>query len=113
MRQEIDYPAYYKIVRDVLKEYKLEWDHIENNYRAVPITAARWEIIWRIRRELGYSTPVIGKLVKCDHSTVVYCLKMMRATNGMYQKNKYLKLAKNHSYVMRKIKQDILKRAAA
>ena len=39
---------------------------------------ARWEAIRRMRDELGYSFPQIGRLLRRDHSTIIYAYSAER-----------------------------------
>ena len=62
MTGKIDYPKYYQTVRDVLKEYNLEWEHINSGYRQRYITEARWEIIWRLHTQTEMNPNSIAQI---------------------------------------------------
>lgn len=65
-----------RIVNEVSKESGIPRDVIFSKTRKKPVVMARYIIFDRVRRELGWSFPKIGKLFKMDHTTVMHGIKM-------------------------------------
>lgn len=63
------------IVREVADQFGVTVGCICGQSREIGVLKARYEAIYRIRKELGYSTVKIGMIIGRDHSSIVNALK--------------------------------------
>jgi len=69
---------YMDIVREVCKAHDIPREIVFSKTRKKNVPLARGLIYDRIRKELGWSYPKIGRLFKVDHTTVLHGIKMAR-----------------------------------
>ena len=60
------------IIDQVAAAHRLTRADLIGSSKKARLVAARWEAIRRIRSELGYSLPKIGRLFGMDHTSVLY-----------------------------------------
>jgi hypothetical protein len=64
-----------KIIAEVAAAYELTPEDLTGPRRFKYLMEPRWLAMRRIREELGYSFPHIGRLFNRDHSTVVWAIR--------------------------------------
>lgn len=64
-----------EIMLEVAKEHGVTVHQITSRAKFNYIVKPRWEIMRRLREELGLNLDVIGRVVHRDHSTVIYGLR--------------------------------------
>lgn len=79
---------YREIVREELENFDLIWDYLLYGGQMRPIVDCRWTIMWRLKNETSLSFSAIGRLLKCDHSTVMHACETMDNTEGNYFKSR-------------------------
>lgn len=79
---------YREIVREELENYDLIWDYLLYGGQMRLVVDCRWTIMWRLKNETSLSYSAIGRLLKCDHSTVMNACERMDDTEGNYFKNR-------------------------
>jgi chromosomal replication initiation ATPase DnaA len=90
-----------EIIKSVSIEYEIPSERIYGMGRIgtqkdVIATAARWKVIHALKNgDNPLSYPQIGKILKLDHSTVIYAAKKMKQTNGKYYDEKIKNLGRN------------------
>lgn len=67
--------SYMNMLQWVAKKHGLDPMMIQNGGRQKKLVAARHELWWRVRTELNYSFPRIGRLAHRDHTTVMYAVQ--------------------------------------
>lgn len=75
---------YRDIVREELERFDLTWDYLLYGGQMRPVVDCRWTIMWRVKNETSLSYSAIGRLLKCDHSTVMNACENMGRTEGKY-----------------------------
>lgn len=75
-----------RIIREVAQAHLVTVDDIVGPRRFAPFVAARREAMQRIRNELGFSFPRIGRLFNRDHTAVLYACRGGRPTNPPSEK---------------------------
>ena len=75
-----------RILREVAQAHRVSLDDIIGPRRHKVFVAARREAMQRIRSELGFSYPHIGRLFNCNHATVLYACRGGRPTNPPSEK---------------------------
>ena len=68
------------IIAEVAKAHRVTVSDILGQSRRVPIVTARHEAMRRIRSELGYSFPQIGRMFDRDHSSIIWACRGGRAS---------------------------------
>src|ERR1700730_10946094 len=63
---------YRSLVEQVAREYGTTFDAILSMERTDKIVRARQDAMFRLRREEGCSSSLIGRLMQRDHSTVLH-----------------------------------------
>jgi chromosomal replication initiator protein len=66
------------IVREVCEAHDVKRDEIFKKNRSKKLVMARGVIYDRIRKELGWSYPKIGKLFGRDHTTILHGVRLAR-----------------------------------
>lgn len=66
------------IVREVCETHDVTRDEIFKKNRSKKLVMARGVIYDRIRKELGWSYPKIGKLFGRDHTTILHGVRLAR-----------------------------------
>lgn len=79
--------AYRQIVREELERFDLTWDYLLYGGQMRPVVDCRWNVMWRCR-EAGLSLASIGRLLRCDHTTVMHACERMKETDGKYFDNR-------------------------
>jgi len=69
----------HRILEQVAARHGLCSNLILGKCRSAEIVEARWEVFWRLRHELGWSYPRIGKFMNKDHSTAIHACQRMAA----------------------------------
>jgi hypothetical protein len=67
-----------RILHAVALQHKTDAEEILGRSRRRSVVMARFEVFYRLRVELAYSYPKIGKLMKKDHSTIVHGVNKVR-----------------------------------
>jgi chromosomal replication initiator protein len=67
------------IVHEVATAHGLPDSAIYGYSRRAPVVRARDEASWRVRREMGWSLPKIGRLLRRDHTTVLVAIRRHQA----------------------------------
>jgi len=113
-----------KIIIDVSKEMNVPIERIYGaekigTQKDTIVTAARWKIIHQLRAgENPLSYPQIGKILKLDHTSVLYAAKRMQETEGRYFDEKIKKLSpqslkatkdRNRHFILQKLKKEFEK----
>lgn len=75
-----------RIMREVATAHRVTLDDITGPRRFKVYVAARREAMQRIRSELGFSFPHIGRLFNRDHTAVLYACRGGRPTNPPSEK---------------------------
>ena len=75
-----------RILREVAQAHRVSLDDIIGPRRFKAYVAARREAMQRIRSELGFSFPHIGRLFNRDHTAVLYACRGGRPTNPPSEK---------------------------
>lgn len=75
-----------RIIREVAQAHRVTVDDITGPRRFRNYVAARREAMQRIRSELGFSFPRIGRLFNRDHTAVLYACRGGRPTNPPSEK---------------------------
>jgi chromosomal replication initiator protein len=76
------------IIRETAEKYGLTVGNLTGPSRVIEVCAARFEAMYRIRKELGQSLPTIGRLFGGrDHTTVMAAIhrheaRLARAAEG-------------------------------
>lgn len=63
------------IVRAVAHRHGLTFADLVGRSQSRKVVIARWEAMHQIHVELKYSTSLIGRVVRRDHTTVIYGLR--------------------------------------
>lgn len=71
--------SYMNMLQWVAKKHGIDPMMIQNGGRQKRLVAARHELWWRVRTELNYSFPRIGRLAHRDHTTVLYAVQTFAA----------------------------------
>jgi chromosomal replication initiation ATPase DnaA len=113
-----------KIINEVLKEMNVPVERIYGaekigTQKDTIVTAARWKIIHKLRTgENPLSYPQIGKILKLDHTSVLYAARRMSETDGRYFDEKIKKLSpqslktsknRNRDAILAKLKKEFEK----
>jgi hypothetical protein len=61
-----------QIIEEVCEQHGLPIVMVMGHSRSRSLVFARQEIMYRMTVELGYSTSMVGRFMKRDHSTIVY-----------------------------------------
>ena len=64
-----------QIIAEVAKQHRVAVADILGQSRKAYIVAARREAMQRIRNELGYSYPQIGRIFDRDHSSIIWACR--------------------------------------
>lgn len=88
-------PAAKTIIRDVAREHGVSFDDILGPSRNRNVVRPRREAMHRIRQELGYSYPKIGRLFNRDHSTVLWATRGGRLRGEMTVEDRRRQLAED------------------
>lgn len=75
-----------RILREVAQAHRVSLDDIIGPRRFKAYVAARREAMQRIRSELGFSYPHIGRLFNRDHTSVLHACRGGRPTNPPSEK---------------------------
>ena len=67
-----------KAVWPVLDAYGIAWNNVIAGDRRPYMVRVRWEV-YEALRKTGMSTPLIGRIVKRDHTTVLHGLRALEA----------------------------------
>lgn len=67
-----------RILHAVANHHQIDASEIMGKSRRRSVVMARFEVFYRLRVELAYSYPKIGKLMKKDHSTIVHGVNKVR-----------------------------------
>lgn len=67
------------ICEEVCAKHNVTMPQLMGQRRCAEFVDARWEVAWRLDRELGYSLPMIGKVLSKDHTTVINMLRRYQA----------------------------------
>lgn len=65
-----------RIMHEVAVKHMLEITELSSPHRSKPVVAARNEAAWRLYRETDMSLGRIAKVLRRDHTTVLYAVKM-------------------------------------
>jgi hypothetical protein len=66
----------FKIMREVSEKHEMTIRQMKSDSRKIQFVKARQEAAYRLRLELGYSLPQIGRLLgKRDHTTILHAIR--------------------------------------
>jgi hypothetical protein len=91
------------IVQEVLDKRDLAYGDLVSEARYAPLVDARREVCWRIADETGLSVYSIARIIKRDHTTVIYSIVRWCADHnlplprGKSWKNRNERYASGHS----------------
>ena len=88
-------PAAKTIIRDVAREHGVSFEDIMGPSRNRNCVRPRKAAMSRIRAELGYSYPQIGRLFNRDHSTVMWATRGGRLRGEMTIEDRRRQLAED------------------
>ena len=75
VRREELQPRWKKIVNEVVKEHGIPFKILLSDRRSYPVIRARQECYWQLYTKTTMSMPAIGKVLKRDHTTVLYGIR--------------------------------------
>lgn len=73
------FPRRREIAAQVCEQHGLTFNDLKGPRRTVKISLARHILMYRLRHELGISTPQIGQFLNRDHTSVLHALKRISA----------------------------------
>lgn len=71
------------IIKETLEKYQATWELLVGPTRWQSIVNARQELAFRIVTEIGWSLPRTAKLIKRDHTTVLYAVRKLQQNNSL------------------------------
>lgn len=66
------------IIREVAMTYGVPPKLLISNHRGEDAVRARHIVMWRLRNQLGFSYPKIGRILSRDHTTVMHGVKKVQ-----------------------------------
>jgi len=64
-----------RIILETAMHHQVKFSAMQGERRDRPVAYARMEAMWRIRTELHFSLPHIGRIFKRDHTTVIHAVR--------------------------------------